>query len=818
MAAVGDRARGRVQTFLQDVTWLRQRTTSARTSPASGQQMRAMFTLSVVAGLLVAAMCLPLVGGVSLIAKRAAVAFNELPSELQPGQLAQRSTIVADDGSPIANLAGAEDRVVVPIDQISIKIQKAIVAIEDNRFFEHHGIDFRGLVRAALKNGSDGSVSQGGSTLTQQYVKNVLLERADTKVAQKSATEKSIDRKLREARYALALEKRLTKNQILERYLNIAYFGNGAYGVGTAAQHYFGTSSSKINLAQAALLAGLVKSPAQFDPSLHPKAARERRDLVLDRMLALNLAPPAEVALAKKQPIKLTSVTRKVDACETSIAPFFCDYIRTQLLADPTFGSTRVEREGRLFAGGLQVHTTLDPAVQKAAQQSVDSTIERTNRVATAIVVIQPGTGNILALAINRNYGQTRDGYTKVNYAVVDDQFQPGSTFKAFTLAAAIQQGISVHTRIKAPACYNSKIYPHGHDPAAAFCADGYSNAADSEAGTFDLYSGTAQSVNTFFVQLEERVGVDKVAAMAQLLGVHTDALKRGIYGGSLTLGGTTVSPMQMADAYATFAARGLHCEPKAISAILDSEFKPVTFTPPAPCKQVIPQNVADTVSSILQGVISGGTGYPNAVIGRPAAGKTGTTDDYRAAWFVGYVPQMAAAVWVGDPRGGSKYPLRNVTTYGRTYAHVFGGDLGALVWGRAMKAALVGYPPLPFAYPNLTGSADVGITVPDVNNHSVNDARQILINAGFSVKIDPRKIPAYPIPNGYVAAMSPAPGTQLPIDSTVTLFVSNGERPLPTFQPQPTDVPSPTPTPSPSPPPETPSPSPGSPDPTPVT
>lgn len=777
-----------------------------------GQNVRAMLTLSLVAGLLLAAIGLPAVGGIALIAKRAAISFNELPTELQAGPLDQRSQLLASNGQPIANLAGAEDRVVLPITQINLNVQKAIIAIEDARFFEHHGIDFRGLFRALVHNSTSASGQQGGSTLTQQYVKNVLLERADTKVGKASATARTTDRKLREARYALALEKRLTKREILERYLNIAYFGNGVYGIGTAAQHYFGKPASQLNLPESALLAGLVNSPGKFDPVLHAQAATERRNLVLDRMHDLKMVTGAQVAQAKSIVVKLHPNERKVDACEASVAPFFCDYVRTQLLQDKSFGNTVQERAARLFTGGLQVRTTLDLTVQKAAQQAVDSTIERTNRVASAVVVVRPGTGEVLAMAINRSYGQARSGYTKVNYATQEGAFQPGSTFKVFTLAAAIEQGIGLGTTLNAPACYRSKIVSNPPNVGKS-CPGGFKNAGDSEAGVFNLRTGTEHSVNTFYIQLEERTGLKKIADMALRLGVKDNKLNTGDYGGSLTLGGVEVAPIDMATAYATFAARGLRCDPHGVTAILDSTAKPVAFTPPPLCKQVISQNVADAVTSVLQGVILRGTGYPNAVIGRPAAGKTGTTDDFQAAWFDGYVPQMAAVVWVGDPRGnGAQYQLKNVTVKAGYYKQVFGGDLGALIWGKAMRAALANVPVQGFAIPDASTAVGKLISVPDVNGLDVASARAALEGQGLRVSVSKTRLPAAPIPAGLVAATSPAAGTQVAADSVVTIFVSDGTSqqthpspptftasPTPSATPTSTASASPSPQPSPS-------------------
>jgi len=654
-----------------------------------------LLALLAAAGLLVATIATPIVLGTGLAAKTTADHFDGLPTDLPDPVLGIDSKIVAADGSPIATLHGTENRLPVRIDQVPKVMQQAIVDIEDSRFYEHHGVDYKGLARAALKNTEAGGVQQGGSTLTQQYVKNVLLDAASTPDQQQAATGKSIQRKVREARYALALEQRWPKSRILEGYLNIAYFGNNAYGIGAAAQRYFGETVEQLTLPQAALLAGLVQGPSQYDPLRHPKAAAVRRTEVLVRMRQLGAITPAQETAARTSPLALkpTLPPTAGDPCLESSAPFFCDYVRQKLRADKALGATQAEVDHRLLQGGLTIKTSFDPTIQRSAQQAIDGVVEKGNRAAAAEVMVKPGTGEVVAMAVNRDYG-TGEGQTTVPLPI-QAAFGPGSTFKVFTLTAAVAQGLPLSTTIFAPACYQSKVLNNPTDPKSAGCPSGYSNAEPGEAATLAVPAATWQSVNTFFVQLEERVGVLNVAAMARTLGIPDSRLSKvGPADGSLTLGADVVSPLDMATAYATLAARGLRCDPKPVMSITSPTGQPVAFTGPAPCRQVIPAEVADTVTSVLQGVLTNGTGYPNAAaIGRPAAGKTGTNENFSSAWFVGYTPQLSTAVELGDPRGGPGHPLSDITIGGQTYSHVFGGDVPALIWGRSMYNALINQP-----------------------------------------------------------------------------------------------------------------------------
>ena len=653
-----------------------------------------MLVLTLAAGLLTAAVATPLVLGAGLAAKASADHFEDLPTTLPDVVFGRDSTILAADGSLIATLHGAENRVPVKISQVSKVMQTAIVDIEDSRFYSHHGIDFKGLVRAAVED-SGGTATQGGSTITQQYVKNLLLFSADSKEAAAEATDKSVARKLKEARLALALEQRESKAQILEGYLNIAYFGHGAYGIGAAAMRYFGTTVNRLTLAQSALLAGLVQSPSADDPIANPKNAIQRRSEVLKRMHELGHITAAQEKLTDAAGLHLHPVAppATADPCLNSQASFYCSWVIGQLSQDTALGTTQIARNQRLDEGGLTIKTTLDPTVQAAAQAALNQTVEQSNSITLAEAIVQPGTGKVLAMAVNKPYGTNRaQGQTTIPI-LTRNTLQPGSTFKAITLTTAVDQGLPLSTSFNSPSCYVSKIYSFGRN--STTCPGGVTNADPAEAGVYNMVNGTWNSVNTFYVQLEEKVGVLNVVAMAERLGIPADRLKGvGTDSGSLTIGGYSMSPLDMATAYATLAARGLRCPSHGVVSATGPDGKPVALTPPAACQQVISQDVADTVTSVLEGVITRGTGFPNASLyGRPAAGKTGTTDNFTAAWFAGYTPQLAAAVEAGNIAAPNEYPLQNVSAGGRYYAQVFGGDIPALAWSRTFTTALANQP-----------------------------------------------------------------------------------------------------------------------------
>src|SRR3954468_1565730 len=670
---------------------------------ATRQALTRLLVFSAVAGLVLAGVLLPLIGGAGLFARNATVSFNNLPADLKAPPPPERSRLLAADGSTLAEFF-TQDRVNVPLADVAPVMQKAMIAIEDIRFFNHGAVDLQGTMRAALSNRAKGETAQGGSALTQQYVKNVLATAGD-----KTATTDSLARKVREARYAIALEHKLTKKQILERYLNIVYFGEGAYGVESAAHRYFGVSAAKLTLTQSALLAGLVQSPSDYDPVRDEAAATARRNEVLDRMQAAGFITVADHQAASAAPLGV-ALREPTFGCETSSAPFFCDWVHQLILGDKRFGPDVAAREKTLMTGGLTIRTTLRPSVQRAAQHAVDIVVPAGGRVATAVVVVQPGTGAVLGMAVDRHYG-SHHGQTRLNFAAGGQSgFQAGSTFKLFTLAAAVEHSLPLSTTFQAP--------PHLTIPAGDMhdCAgDGLSewkvsNAEDSEGGTFGLVRGTWESVNTYFAQLERKVGVCAAWKLANSMGItELSSGKPADQVPSFTLGADDTSPLQVAGAYATVAARGMFCAPYAVVSVAGADGA-VRRKHTDACHRVISTATADTVTSVLRGVIDGPdpsrTGA-SASIGRPAAGKTGTTESFGAAWFSRFTPQMAASARVGDPRRNS-HPLTDVRVKGRFYSHVFGADLPASVRRTTMSGALRGLPALNFTGAGAQVASDV--------------------------------------------------------------------------------------------------------------
>ncbi len=763
--------------------------------------------VSVLAGVLVAGLAAPAIGGLGLAVKAGADDFLSLPAELDTPALASRSRVLAVDGSVLATFYSV-NRLEVPLASIPVTMRQAIVAIEDIRFYEHNGVDYKGTLRAAITNLRSGAVAQGGSTLTQQYVKNALLQSATDKAGQVAATDRSADRKLREARYALALEQKLSKDEILHRYLEIAYFNNGVYGIGTAAQYYFNKPVEQLTLAESALLAGVVQNPGLYDVSskdpLVTAALLVRRNLVLSRMRDTGAITEQTRLETSALPLPVVNPVKVGQDCGAPgvVAPFFCDYVRHELEDTPVgaaLGADRTTRARRLFAGGLTIQTTLDPRVQSAAQKAVDTQLPNgdPSGIAAASDVVEPGLGAIRAMVVNRPYGENKaKGQTQVNLATGGTfGVQPGSTFKAFFLASALQQGIPLSTQFVSPAKYSSPA--NGCPKADNGRQFVLSNAGDSESGTFDLRTGTYDSVNTFYAQIAERTGLDKPLALAESLGVKQ--LDRGQEKPlprvcSAFLGSATVSPLAMAGAYAAFAAHGVYCAPRAVLSVTGPDGKALAV-PPTSCTQAIEPGVADTVTSVLTGVIDGnspGRTGSGASIGRPAAGKTGTTDSSLAAWFVGYTPQYSTATWIGHVPNPTA--MTNIKINGRGYAQVYGGTLPASIWRQTMLEASAPLPVKGFqpADPNVAdGNTAAGASVPDVTGRSYDDAVRLLTAAGL------QPAPGRAVPSGLAAGRvvytAPRAGRNAPPGSTVYVYRSTGSRPAPPPPPTaPPAVPSP--------------------------
>ena len=669
--------------------------------PASmAWRLLVLTAVAVVAGALVAAMALPFVAGAGLATRNVVQTFESLPESIDTPPLPERTQILAADGSELATLY-YENRVEVPLASVSPTMRQAIVAVEDERYLNHNGVDLRSTVRALAENLSSGQIEQGSSTITMQYVKNILLSQADDASEIAAARGDTASRKLREMRYALALERRYTKAEILERYLNIVYFGAGAHGVEAAARRYFSKPASELTLTEAATLAGIVQRPTAYDPLRNPDLSERRRNTVLARMEHAGFITKAQKDAAVAVPVEsLLAPSTIPNGCTTSYAPFFCDFVMEQIRHDPTFGETAAERENFLRRGGYTIVTTLDPKAQAGAFESVTNAIPIRDESAraAAITMIEPGTGNVLAMAQNREWGTKGKGRTTYNYNVDREMggtigMQAGSTFKIFTMAAALEAGISPFEYVSSP---SSKTFTGFVNCETGVPWPDVTVRNSTSSGTFDMARGTAYSVNTYFMAIEERTGLCRPAEIAESMGVFLGNGEPLLRVPSFTLGSMEVTPLAMSNAFATFAAHGMYCKPRTVTEIRDREGRAVQVSPPQ-CTRVVSRDVADSVAALLTGVIDGGiggrTGAAMSLPDRPAAGKTGTTNESAAVWFSGFTPDIAASVWVGDPRGGFAYPMKNVTVNGRYYSQVFGSTMPGPIWKSAMITAHEGKP-----------------------------------------------------------------------------------------------------------------------------
>ncbi|MFJ2608626.1 transglycosylase domain-containing protein [Streptomyces sp. NPDC087425] len=677
------------------------------------QQAAKFLGVSVLAGAVLAGIALPAFGALGLAAKGSVESFDELPTNLKTPPLSQRTTILDADGGQIATVY-SRDRTVVPLTDMSPYMQKAIVAIEDSRFYQHGAVDLKGVLRALNKNVRSSGVAQGASTLTQQYVKNVFVEEAGddpTKVAQ--ATQQTLGRKIKELKYAIQVEEELGKKKILENYLNITFFGEQAYGVEAAAQRYFSKPAKDLNLQESALLAGIVQSPSRYDPVNDEEEATKRRNTVLARMAEVGDVSKAEADKAMKAPLGLNT-SRPKNGCITAVkgAGFFCDYVRQVFLTDPVFGKTSEARAKVWNQGGLTIRTTLDPQAQESAQTSIAEHVYKSDDVATAATIVQPGTGKILAMGQSRPYGiDVKDHQTTINLSVNQNMgggagYQPGSTFKPIVAAAALEGGMPATKSYSSPyeMEYPSPVSICGgknwrNDPAKPAKL---TNEDESEHGPYSMKEATAKSVNTYYVQMISDIGICPVVDMAKKMGVSRADGGKIVQAPSIALGTQEMSPLTMASAYATFASRGMYCTPVAIQSITQTvgNQKKSLQVPKSTCSRAMSRTTADTVSTLLKGVVEDGTGQEAGLGSRPSAGKTGTTDSRYAAWFVGYTPNMAGAVWVGDP--AHKRRMINITIGGVPHDKVYGGEVPGPIWRDMMTGALQGKPAPDFNLVNI--------------------------------------------------------------------------------------------------------------------
>jgi membrane peptidoglycan carboxypeptidase len=676
--------------------------------------------ISLAAGVLGAAIALPVTGLVGVAARDAANTFNDLKIGTL-GQVPTRSEIVDSQGNLIAYYyPNGIYRIPVSYAKISPVMRNAIVAIEDSRFYLHGAMDPRGTLRAIVNDANNNTV-QGGSTLAQQYVKNALILTAPNEKARQAAVAESTTRKIRELRIAANIEHQMTKNQLLASYLNVAYFENNAYGIEVAAERYFQVHASQLTLSQSALLAGIVENPTRYDPITEPKQATARRNLVLERMAQLGKISQATAAATEKMPLGLNSSFKVLQTgCNTTSAAqeaFFCDYVVHVLRNDSAYKDVY---RALNTTGGLIITTTLNPVDQAAAEHAVNFVqpsaggTYNPQRNADSEVLVTPGSGAIRAIAVNRPYGNG-PGQDTLDYAVNSTYgggagVQTGSSSKLFTLVTALKQDVpfGFNLSIVSPSTIGGYTDCHGQS-AGLFPVH---NAEGAGKGIFTLYNGTTQSINVFYAELEQKVGLCNTVRTAVSMGVtRADGKSLLVKDGgqlpaddisSFTLGAVNVSPMSMAGAYATVAARGVYCKPVAIQSITGTGGKKYPVES-AGCHRVMSTAVADAANQILQGVITSGTAAGRG-IGRPAAGKTGTANGGFYAAFGGYTPTLAGYVSVFNPINptgsgamiGPGACYRDVSGGLHCSGQMFGADAPGATWQMTFEHAALGAP-VPF-------------------------------------------------------------------------------------------------------------------------
>ncbi|MBG6224457.1 membrane peptidoglycan carboxypeptidase [Arthrobacter sp. CAN_A2] len=676
----------------------------------------AFLGISCLAGVLAAGLLVPVAAAAGTGASASIEFFEELPAELEREALAQPTRIEAADGALIATLF-EENRQPVTLDQVSPTMQDALISIEDYRYYNHGGVDLEGILGAIASNVSSGT-SRGASTITQQFVNNVLIDsaRQNGGTVTLSGGGKTVGDKLREMKLAIAVEKELSKEEILEGYLNIVPFSGTTYGVQAASKYFFSVDAKDLNIQQSALLAGLVNGPSAYSPESNPEGALQRRNIVIDAMLTRDKITQEEHDAAIATDLGL-NITPMYSGCVGAAqAPYFCDYVTHLILNDPAYGETVEDREKVLYRSGLTIKTTLDTPVQAAAQIAVNETADpdtTDGAVGHSMTSLEPGTGNILSMAQNTRYlpGEAA-GDSVLNFSVDQYQggdptkslggvggFQPGSTFKPFTVAAWVDSGRSLNTPIDG----RKRTYPEGDKwPASCLRGGAYTvlsddgkgytpqNYGDTNYGTFTVLRGLAQSYNTITMETARQLDMCRIFDIAFDMGVHNgksasgepeklDVLAPGLIGGV-----QDVAPLSMATAFAGFAAEGNVCQPRALTEVTaaDGTSYPVA---PIDCKQAVPKETAQGVNYATQEVIESGSGQLLEFGDIPMAGKTGTNDQRSQTWFMGYNSGMATASWIGNWKAGNT-SLSGLQIGGRTYPEIDGSLIAGPSWARFMQ------------------------------------------------------------------------------------------------------------------------------------
>ncbi|MBN9096948.1 MAG: penicillin-binding protein [Pseudonocardia sp.] len=747
--------------------------------------------------MLAAGISFPAAAGFGLVAGDAGDSVTTVSTDVVDGPLPVTTTVTDSSGVPIARFFDPnQNRQTVTSDQISSAMKAAIVATEDRRFYQHNGVDWQGTIRALVANSASGDVVQGASTLTQQYVKNYFLYvDAKTETERLKATEQTPARKLKEAQIALQLERNLSKEDILTRYLNIVSFGNGAAGIQSAARTYFNTTAAKLTVPQAAMLAGMVRSTTAYDPVTKAKAALDRRNVVIQLMRDQQMIDDKQLATALAAPLGVVNplVTQPSGCIGAGDAGFFCKYVQAYLIEAGL-------SQDQLMRGGLTIKTSLDRDVLAKTKASLNAEVPPDQpNVADVMSVVQPGQTKhrVVAMASSRVFGLDGDKL-ETSYGL---PYEPvpmgaGSTYKIFTAATALEKGLGINYQLAVPPSgYLSPIYKDGSGRSIPV------QNAGKYAERMSLQDALATSPNTAFVKLEEFTGVPDVVDMAVRLGMKSLATteyvtETGVRTGrsiaeitkeqkqaSFTLGVSPTSVLELANVGATLASAGKWCPPSPIDSITDQSGQPVAITE-APCNQAVEPGLANTLmTGLSKDVVSGTAAGAARQVGwnRPMAGKTGTTQYHKSAAFVGVTPELAGAVIAFD---NSNRPQPLCDGAGPPFAcrsgNIFGGKTPAETWFGAMKPILDGQPVLPLP-PTDDKFLDGGAAsrVPDVVGRSQNDARSILQRANWQVS---NRTVDNAAPRGTVVGQSPR-GSALP-GETIVLSVSSGSVPPPPAPP----------------------------------
>jgi membrane peptidoglycan carboxypeptidase len=591
--------------------------------------------------------------------------------------LSQSSTVYAADGSTLALYHGTQDRIVVPLDHISKYLQQAVVSAEDRTFYTDPGFSLRGTLRAFMVDVRGGAIAQGGSTITQQYVRGAFTEVGD---------QRTIARKLKEALLAVKFARRYSKHQILSDYLNSVYFGRGAYGAQAAAKAYFNTPASDLTVGEASYLAGIIRSPEAYQPDTNPGGAIRIRDVVLDDMVQTRDLSQSQAGAAKSRPLPFVT-----GAANPASGAYFVEYVR-RLLEAPPYNLT----DQQLLTGGLKIYTTLDPRMQAAAEAAVSSTLTNLTKDPQAALVSMSTDGSIRAMVGGNNVTSlaAAQGFNFATQRAPGGGRQAGSAFKPFTLAAFLQAGYSIKSRFQAPVSVLVTSRQCQNLDGSPWSVTNFDN--ESFPNDVDVTQATANSVNTVYAQIADKLGPRTIVATAEQIGGWTNLTPVC----SITLGTSPVTPLEMARAYATFAGQGRRPDPLAVLKVVGPGGR-VLFDNAPHTSQILDANMANTINQVLSQVLINGTASGKG-IGRPAAGKTGTTENQVDAWFVGYTPTLSTAVWMGyTTRPNGQTPdMTNV----QGVAQVTGGSLPATIWQKYMKAALQGSPPQGFITPTIVG------------------------------------------------------------------------------------------------------------------